>query len=130
MSEVFSNTFPAPLDPSADAVSFICNSIQTTLRSGLPNSLAVDSIAPLLTRVNQWSTQLTALFEGNAPHAGVNLVFSIRKDLFVGPPYLKTVFGTSLTELPAPFHEFLSFTSRLIEIQKPDKEKTPLKVFF
>ena len=76
MSEVFSNTFPVPLDPSADTVLFIRNSSQTTLRSGLPSSLAVDSIAPLLTQVNQWSTQLAALFEGNADKTPPKVFFN------------------------------------------------------
>jgi len=129
MSESTGNNPPGFLDPSIEAMGLIRSSIQSTLRTNLPASLIANSIAPMLTQVNQWSTQTAALFEGSGPPTGVNIIFGIRKELFIGPPYLKTVFGVNVADLPSVFQEFLSFTAKLMDLQKPDKEKSSSKVF-
>jgi hypothetical protein len=129
MSEPTGSNPPGFLDPSVEAMGLVRTSIQTTLRTNLPASLIANAIAPMLSQVNQWSTQTAALFEGSGPPTGVNIIFGIRKDLFIGPPYLKTVFGTNVSDLPSVFQEFLSFTAKLMDLQKPDKEKSPSKVF-
>jgi len=130
MSESTGNNPPGLLDPSVESMALIRTSIQSTLRTSLPASLIANSIAPMLSQVNQWSTQTAALFEGSGPPTGVNIVFGIRKELFIGPPYLKTVFGANVADLPSVFQEFLSFTAKLMDLQKPDKEKSSSKVLF
>ncbi len=82
-------------------------------------------IAPLLSTVNQWSSQLPILLEGTSP---LNLVFSIRKDLFITLSFSQCVLGISLVDLPAPFQEFITFIQKLIEAQKSDKDKASSKV--
>jgi hypothetical protein len=128
MSDSTGNNPPGFLDPSTDAMALIRSSIQSTLRTNLPASLIANSIAPMLSQVNQWSNQIPSLFDSSGPSTGLNIVFGIRKDLFIGPPYVKTVFGLNVADLPNVFQDFLSFTTKLIDLQKSDKEKSSSKV--
>ena len=116
------------LDPPYQTISTIRNSIQSTLKTGLPNKVLVDAIAPFISTVNLWSTQIPAVLDGNGSVTCVNLVFAIRKDIFVAPLFTQNVFGLPVSELPAVYHEFHSFIQKLIEAQKSDKEKPPPKV--
>jgi hypothetical protein len=116
------------LNPSFATVTTIRASIQNTLKADLPSDVMVNAIAPLLTTVNQWSSQLTAMLEGSGPPSSANLVFAIRKDLFIAPLFSQSVMGTPLVDLPAPFQEFMNFIHRLIEAQKTEREKPAPKV--
>jgi hypothetical protein len=96
----------------------IRNSIQTSLKTDLPPDVLAGVIAPLVTTVNQWSTQIPVLLEGTGSTASVNIVFAIRSDLFHAPRFTQNVFGLPLNELPAPYQEFVSFIHKLIDAQK------------
>jgi len=97
------------------------------MATDLPAEVRATVIAPLLAQVNQWSTQIPLVLEGPGC-LYVNLIFAIRKDLFHSPQFRLSTLGISISELPPPFIEFLAFTSRLIESQKPDREKPLPKV--
>ena len=84
-------------------------------------------ISPLLDRVNEWSGQIPIMLAGSGMSASANLIFAIRKDLFVAPQYTLSIFGSALVDLPLPFQAFVSFIHKLIEAQKVDKEKTAPK---
>lgn len=116
------------LSPSHLTIVGIRTSIQTALKSDIPADLRANHIGPLLSTVNMWSTQIPAMFEGAGPLSSVNLVFSIRKDLFIGPQYAQCVLGIPIIELPSAFQDFVSFIQQLIEAQKADKEKAVPKV--
>jgi hypothetical protein len=109
------------LIPPYSMIAAIHASIQNTLKAELPSNLVISAIAPFLTSVNQWSTQIPAMLEGSGPSASVNLVFAIRKDLFIAPQFIQSVMGPSMADLPAPFQEFLTFIRKLIDAQKPEK---------
>jgi hypothetical protein len=116
------------LVPSHQTVNAIRMSIQGSLKSELPPDMQASVIAPLLTTVNQWSTQIPLLIEGTGFPSSVNLVFAIRKDLFIGPAHNETSFGMEASKLPTPFQEFSSFIHKLIEAQRIEKEKPIPKV--
>src|ERR1700675_3013297 len=118
----------AILTPSYATVVTIRSSIQNTLKAELPPDVLANAIAPFLTSVNQWSSQIPAMLEGSGPSAAANLVFAIRKDLFIAPLFSQSVMGTPLVDLPAPFQEFMSFIHTLIDIQKTEREKPIAKV--
>ena len=113
------------LNPSHSTMVTIRSSIQNTLKADLPPEMLINAIAPFLTSVNQWSTQIPLIIEGTGS-SSVNLIFAIRKDLFVAPQFTQSVMGTALADLPAPFQEFISFIHKLIDAQKTDK--VPVKV--
>ena len=118
----------ATLNPSVPTVTSIRASIQAMLKAEMPADLLATSVAPLLVNVNKWADQIPAVLEGPGA-VNVNLVFSIRKDLFVVPSFTQSTFGPVLAELPAPFKDFINFTYKLIEAQKPnDKDKPVPKV--
>jgi hypothetical protein len=97
----------------------------------MPQDNKISAIAPMLNSVNMWSSQIPVMLEGASAPASANLVFAIRKDLFVGPTYTQFVFDVSVCDLPASFQEFGLFTHSLIEAQKSDKDKSaPSKVLF
>lgn len=114
------------LNPSYATIATIRSSIQNTLKTDLPSEMLINAISPFLISVNQWSTQIPSMLDGVGSPASVNLVFAIRKDLFVAPQFTQTVMGTALADLPAPFQEFNSFIHKLIDAQKTDK--VPSKV--
>jgi len=116
------------LNPSFATVTSIRASIQNTLKADLPSDVMANAIAPLLTTINLWSNQLPAMLEGSGPPSSANLVFAIRKDLFVAPLFSQSVMGTPLVDLPAPFQYFMNFIHQLIEAQKSEREKPAPKV--
>jgi hypothetical protein len=116
------------LTPAHQTIVAIRSSIQSSLKTELPADVLGTVISPLLSKVNQWSTQIPVMFEGAGSPASVNLVFAIRKDLFIGPLYTNSVLGVALSELPPEFQEFANFIQQLIDAQKADKEKTNTKV--
>lgn len=116
------------LTPPHSAIVTIRSSIQSTLKNELPAVMLANVIAPLLSSVNLWSTQIPALLDGTGSSSSVNLVFAIRKDLFVAPQFVQSIMGIPLADLPAPFQEFISFIHKLIDAQKTDKDKVPQKV--
>jgi len=116
------------LNPSLATITAIRTSIQGSLKAELPRDVLATAIAPLLTSVNQWSSQISVMLESVNNPACANLIFTIRKDLFPNPPFTQSVFGIPLPDLPAPFQEFSSFIHKLIEAQKADKEKPASKV--
>jgi hypothetical protein len=117
------------LDPSIATVQTLKISICTMLQSPMPQDLKTSAIALILSSVNKWSSQIPVMLEGASAPASANLVFAIRKDLFASPTFTQSVFNVNLSNLPAPFQEFISFTHSLIEAQKSDKDKsTPAKV--
>jgi hypothetical protein len=115
----------APLDPSLAVMSTIRTTIQNNLKADLPSDLLANIVAPFLSQVNRWSTQIPVILEGSGPPLAANLVFAIRKDLFGGPQFNHCVLATSASELPAPFQEFQEFISKLIEAQKGDPKFQP-----
>jgi hypothetical protein len=116
------------LVPSHQIVNTIRMFIQGSLKLELPPDMQASIIAPLLSTVNQWSTQIPLLIEGTGFPSSVNLVFAICKDLFIGPAHNKTSFGMEVSKLPTPFQEFSSFIHKLIEAQHIEKEKPIPKV--
>ncbi len=116
------------LDPSFQTISNIQESIQGILKMGAPAAVQSGMIAPFLSFVNQWSSQIPAMLDkSNSPNSA-NLVFAIRQDLFVGPRYTQNVLGIPLLDLPIPFQEFVSFIHQLIEAQKVDRDRPIPKV--
>lgn len=116
------------LNPSYATIGIIRTLIQNTLKMDLPPDLMANAIAPYLTSVTQWSSQISTMLEGSDSPSAANLVFAIRKDVFNAPPYSHSVMGTPLVDLPAPFQEFMNFIHRVIEMQKSEKEKPIGKV--
>jgi hypothetical protein len=116
------------LQPSSSTVATIRGSIQNTLKTDLPPSVLANVIAPYLTSVNQWSSQIAAVLEHSDHPSAANLVFAIRKDLFIAPLFSQSVMGIMLIDLPAPFQEFMNFILKLIEAQKSEKDKPAVKV--
>jgi len=94
----------------------------------LPPDLMANAIAPHLTSVVQWASQIPAMLEGSDSPSAANLVFAIRKDLFHAPLFSHSVMGTALVDLPAPFQEFTNFIHRVIDMQRSEREKPFVKV--
>jgi hypothetical protein len=116
------------LNPSYNAVCSIKSSITSTLCTELPPEIRAGVIAPQLVQVNQWASQIPLMLESSMSPTPVNIVFAIRKDLFLGPIFNQSTLGIPLADLPTPFHDFLAFISKLNEAQKSGKDKTPPKV--
>ena len=116
------------LQPPYTVILTIKASIASTLATDLPSEVKSTVIAPLLAQVNQWSTQLVTILETPGPPLQVNLIFAIRKDLFCGPYFSQSVLGIPIIELPPPFQDFLTMVSKLVDLQKPDKDKPLPKV--
>jgi hypothetical protein len=115
-------------NPSFHAVSTIKTSISNALATDLPPEVRAGMIAPLLAQVNQWVNHIPAMVDQNGVPIHANLVFAIRKDLFVAPLFNQCVLGIPLLDLPPPFAEFVNFIHKIIDAQKSDKEKPPVKV--
>jgi hypothetical protein len=116
------------LNPSYNAVCSIKSSITTTLSTELPPGIRAGVIAPLLVQVNQWASQIPLMLESTASPTPSNIIFAIRKDLFLAPFYTQNSLGIASADLPTPFHDFLAFIVKLNEAQKSSKDKTPPKV--
>ena len=112
------------LTPSLQTMASVKLQIQTTLKTELAGVMLAQIVAPLLSTVNLWSTQIPVMLEGTGSSASANLIFSIRKDLFVSPSYTQNVLNVPSGELPTPFQEFTTFIQQLIDAQKVEKEKT------
>jgi hypothetical protein len=104
------------------------NTIMSTLKNDLPSDILANTVAPILSCVNQWATQIPAMLEGNGPSNSANLIFSIRKELFQPPQFTTSVFGIPLSDLPAPFQEFAAFIRELQDAQKVDRDRPVVKV--
>ena len=85
------------------------------------------TIAPQLALVNQWSDQIPLLVDSADSPAGVNLVFAIRKDLYVAPQFTQCILGIPASDLPPAFPAFLAMIFKLIGAQKTEN-KPPVKV--
>ena len=118
------------LNPSVATLQATLPSIQNAMKLELPPDVLANSIAPFLSLVNQWSTQIPAMLEVSGPNSAANLVFAIRKELFNAPHYTHSVLGIPASSLPTPFQEFLNFIFKLIEAQRSDKDKVLSKVLF
>jgi len=113
------------LNPTPVQMNTVRASIQSYVAGGFPLSMKPGFIAPLMTVVNQWSTQIPLLLESVTC---INQIFDIRSDIFIAPRYSTNVFNVPFGDLPPPFQEFMAFISKLIEAQKANKEKSPPKV--
>lgn len=117
------------LEPCLATVQLVKDSICSTLQNtAVPVGARAACIAPQLAIVNQWADQIPLVLENPDAPANVNLVFAIRKDLFVAPQYVHSVLGIPGTDLPPPFASFLAMILKLIGAQKSDKEKPTVKV--
>ena len=117
------------LDPSLVTVQSIKDNILHTLQNhALPANARAACIAPQLAVVNQWSDQLPLVLDNPDAPANVNLVFAIRKDLYLGPHFIQNVLGIPSAELPPAFASFLSMIHKLIGAQKTDRDKPLVKV--
>ena len=112
---------PATLNPPYASLVTIRTSIQNALKTDLPPDMLANAIMPLLTTVNQWSSQISIMLQDSGSVISINLIVSIRKDLFVAPTFSQTVLGPSVAELPPPFQEFQNFIHKLIDAQKADR---------
>jgi len=116
------------LNPSYNAVCSIKSSITTTLSTELAPEVRAEMIAPQLAQVNQWSSQIPLLLESTVSPTPINIIFAIRKDLFLAPFFTQSSLGIAPADLPSPFHDFLAFITKLNEAQKLGKDKIPPKV--
>src|SRR6266576_3175191 len=117
------------LTPTLATIQLVKDSIASTVQNtALPVSSRAACIAPQLAIVNQWADQITLVLENSDAPANVNLVFAIRKDLFVPPQYVHCVLGIPGVDLPPPFSAFLAMILKLIGAQKSDKERPIIKV--
>jgi hypothetical protein len=117
----------ASLNPSSQTIAAIKNSIQNTLKSNIAPEVLPSVVAPLVSTVNTWSTQIPSLLESVS---SINQIFDIRSLIFVGPRFTQNVFDVPFTELPPAFQEFMAFIHKLIEAQKVHKDKPAPKVHF
>jgi len=119
------------LHPSIQNVQSIKENISSVMQNhALPASMRASLIGPQLAMVNEWSDQTNLVLEHSEAPAPVNLVFAIRKDLFIAPQYTQCALGVLAAELPPAFPAFLAMILKLIGAQKTDKEKPVVKVRF
>jgi hypothetical protein len=118
------------LNPSYNAVCSIKSSITNTLSTELAPEVRAGMIAPQLAQVNQWSSQIPLLLESSVSPTPINIIFAIRKDLFLAPFFTQSSLGITSVDLPTPFHDFLAFITKLNEAQKSSKDKIPPKVCY
>jgi len=118
------------LNPSYNAVCSIKSSITNTLSTELPPEIRAGVIAPQLVQVNQWASQIPLMLESTASPSPINVIFAIRKDLFLAPYFTQSALGILSADLPTPFHDFSAFIQKLNEAQKSTKDKIPPKVRF
>lgn len=117
------------LTPPISTIVAIKSSIQDAVKTNLPPSMLAYAIAPLLTSVNQWSTQIPIMLAETGTNTSINLVFSIRKDLYNPPGFSQNTLGLTSSELPGPFQDFQSFCHKLMDAQQKS-EKPPPKVSY
>lgn len=115
------------LVPNISEVIILKSSISGTLGMSLPAATRANMIGPLLQSVLPWGTQIPLMLEGNGPSASANLLFAIRKELFIPPSFSASVLGIPLVELPAPFQEFVALIQK---VQEAQKDNAPVKVHY
>ena len=115
----------ASLNPSPQTIAAIKSSIQNSLKADLPSDMMALVIAPLVTTVNQWSSQIPALLE-SVP--SLNQVFEIRSLLFIAPRFSQNVFNMPFNDLPGPIQDFMHFIHKVIDAQKVHRDKPIAKV--
>jgi len=117
------------LHPAISTVQTVKDNIASVIQNhGLTPGMRASLIGPQLAIVNEWSDQINLVLDHPEAPAPVNLVFAIRKDLFIAPQYTHCVLLG--TELPPSFSAFLAMILKLIGAQKNDKEKPVVKVRF
>ena len=118
------------LHPSIQNVQSIKDNISSVMQNqALPASMHAALIGPQLAMVNEWSDQINLVLDHPEAPSPVNLVFAIRKDLFIAPQYTQcSLTGVPTAELPPAFPAFLAMILKLIGAQKTDKEKPIVKV--
>jgi len=92
------------------------------MKAEMPLDQSILSISALLVSINLWSTQIPAILSGTPSGIYANIVFAVRKELFIAPQFLKCVFG-ELNDLPPSFQEFHNFIWKLIEAQRTEIPK-------
>jgi hypothetical protein len=115
------------LNPTLAVAISIKTSIVTNMQMDVSGAVRAEMIAPLLTVLCKWETQIPLMLEGTGPSASANLVFAIRKELFQPPSFAQSTLGISLADLPAAFQEFVAFIQKVQEVQRADKEKVAVK---
>ena len=119
------------LHPSIQNVQSIKDNISSVMQNhALPVGMRAALIGPQLAMVNEWSDQTNLVLDHPEAPAPVNLVFAIRKDLFIAPQYTQCFLSVPASELPPAFSAFLAMILKLIGAQKTDKEKPVIKVRF
>ena len=112
---------PDILNPTYEAIVLAQDAIQRTVKLSMASEDYPKLISPWLTMVNQWATQIPVMLREVGPNTSINLVFSIRKDLFLDPHYTHPVFHLPPSELPLEFQEFQDFIRKLIRAQKVEQ---------
>lgn len=120
------------LHPSVPTVQTVKDNVLAIMQNhSLTPSLRASLIATQLDTVNEWSDQINLVLDHSDAPNPANLVFSIRKDLFIAPHFTQCLLtGVPTGELPPAFPAFLALILKLIDAQKTDKEKPPIKVRF
>jgi hypothetical protein len=114
------------LCPSHGVAGAIRADILTVLKSrSSPEELAT-LIGPSLAAINQWANQLPLLLS-NA--LALDLLFALRKDIFNGPAFVISSFGTPLVDLPEPFRAFSTLIRDVIAVQKVEKAPPKVRLF-
>jgi hypothetical protein len=118
------------LHPAISTVQSVKDNISSVIQNhGLTVSMRAALIGPQLAIVNEWSDQINLVLDHPEAPTPVNLVFAIRKDLFIAPQYTQCVLlSIPPAELPTAFSAFLAMILKLIGAQKTDKEKPVIKV--
>jgi hypothetical protein len=125
------NLHTMSLNPTLSTVQAIKDNILSTLQNhALPASARAAIIAPQLAIVNGWAEQIPLVLDNPDAPANVNLVFAIRKDLYLAPQFVQCSLSIPSSELPPAFPAFLSMILKLIGAQKTDKDKPVTKVRF
>jgi hypothetical protein len=120
------------LHPSVLTVQAVKENVLAIMQNhSLTPSLRAALIATQLDTVNEWSDQINMVLDHPDAPSPANLVFSIRKDLFLAPHFTQCLLtGVPTGELPPAFPTFLALILKLIDAQKSDKEKPIVKVRF
>lgn len=106
------------LIPEFATIAATRGNIITILKAGLPLDTSSSIIASSLSLVNQWATQIPLVLSSKAPSNALELVFAIRKDLFVAPSFEETTLDIPVADLPDSFRTFLAFSRELSQAQK------------
>lgn len=106
------------LSPSFGIAAALRGEIITALKAHTAPETLNAIIAPSLSMINQWATQIPLLLnQSNC----IDLIFALRKDLFTGPSFTQTTFSTSVADSPEAFQVFLGLTRELMTAQRNEK---------